>query len=440
MTGNLSPIAKLTADNPSWASKLTAEQAAAVMWDWPLWARPQQLAPEHDWSTWLVCAGRGFGKTRTGAEWVRQKIDAGSDRGALVAATAADIRDVMVEGESGVLSVFPSWQRPKWEPSKRRITFHTGAIATTYSADEPDRLRGPQHEWAWADELAAWRYADAWDQLQFGLRLGLHPQCCVTTTPRPTRIMRDLIDDDTVPVSTGSTYDNAANLAGSFLSLMETKYEGTRLGRQELHAELLEDVEGALWTQAAIDAERVRHVPPTLARIVVAVDPATTSTAASDETGIIVAAATTDRQFYVLADASARDTPDGWVRRAIAEYDGWSADAVFVEANQGGDAWLSMIGNVDPTVNARKVHATLSKRLRAEPVAALYEQGRVHHVGAFDRLEDQMCTWDPLDPKAVSPDRIDALVWAIGELDRASRTPDAVVPFGATRPSPWKIT
>jgi len=440
MSSNLSHIAKLTDDDPTWTEALTEDEAAEVMWDWPLWARPQQLAPDHDWTTWLVCAGRGFGKTRTGAEWVRQKVDAGANRGALVAATAADIRDVMVEGESGILSVYPSWQRPKWEPSKRRLTFHTGAIATTYSADEPDRLRGPQHEWAWADELAAWRYADAWDQLQFGLRLGQHPQCCVTTTPRPTRVMRELIADETVPVSTGSTYDNAANLAGSFLSLMESKYEGTRLGRQELHAELLEDVEGALWTQALIDAERVRNVPPNLSRVVVAVDPATTNTAKSDETGIIVAAATTDRQFYVLADASARDTPDGWVRRAIAEYDGWHADALFVEANQGGDAWLSMIDNVDATVNARKVHASLSKRLRAEPVAALYEQGRVHHVGLFSTLEDQMATWDPNDRQAGSPDRIDALVWAIGELDRALRVPDAVVPFGATRPSPWKIT
>jgi phage terminase large subunit-like protein len=440
VTDSRSAIAKLAADNQAWTSSLTHDQILEVMWDWPLWARPQQLAPNGDWSTWLVCAGRGFGKTRTGAEWARQKVAAGADRGALVAATAADIRDVMVEGESGILSVFPKWQRPKWEPSKRRVTFHTGAIATTYSADEPDRLRGPQHEWAWADELAAWRYADAWDQLQFGLRLGKYPQSVVTTTPRPTKVIRDLINDETVPVSTGSTYDNAANLAASFLHRMESKYEGTRLGRQELHAELLEDVEGALWKQADIDRDRVRHVPPNLSRIVVAVDPAITSTAASDETGIIVAGATPDRQFYILTDASARDTPDGWVRRVVAEYEAWSADVVYVEANQGGDAWLSMISNIDPGVNARKVHASLSKRLRAEPVAALYEQSRVHHVGAFDQLEDQCCTWDPHDRSAGSPDRIDALVWAIGELDRVLRTPDAVVPFGTTRPNPWKIT
>ncbi|HEY0838862.1 MAG TPA: terminase family protein, partial [Vulgatibacter sp.] len=269
---------------------LSDEHAAALLYDWRgLWARDPQVTPQGEWRTWLLLAGRGFGKTRVGAEWVREQVESGKARRiALVARSAADIRDVMVEGESGILAVSPPWNKPKYEPSKRRLTWPNGAIATTYSADEPNLLRGPQHDAAWADERAAWRYDDAWDQLMFGLRLGSDPRCVVTTTPRPTKAIKELIADSGTFVTRGSTYDNRANLAKAFLEKIVKKYEGTRLGRQELNAEILEDTEGALWTMALIEASRVAEAPAGLVRIVVGVDPAVTSGESSNETGIVI--------------------------------------------------------------------------------------------------------------------------------------------------------
>lgn len=403
--------------------RLTDREAEEALYDWHLWARPNQLPPDGDWTTWLLLAGRGFGKTRTGAEFVRTEVEAGrAGRVALVAPTAADARDVMVEGESGILAISPPWNRPKYEPSKRRVTWDNGAIATLYSADEPERLRGPQHDLAWPDELAAWRYPETWDMLMFGLRLGQRPRVVVTTTPKPTRLIRELIANPHTAITRGSTYDNRANLAPAFLNSIVRKYEGTRLGRQELYAEMLDDTPGALWTRAMLEAARFDGTPD-LRRVVVAIDPAVTSGDDSDETGIIVAGHGVDGMFYVLADRTCRLSPDGWARRAIIALDDFSADRIVAEVNNGGDLVEATIRTVRRDVAYTKVHASRGKRVRAEPIAALYEQGKVKHARGLNALEDQMTTFVP-DGGDGSPDRVDALVWAITELNQINRVPD----------------
>jgi phage terminase large subunit-like protein len=419
-----------------WLEPFGDDRANEILFHWPAWARPAQLAPAGDWRVWLILAGRGFGKTRSGAEWVRGEVEAGrAGRIALVGATAADVRDTMIEGESGLLRVFPPDRRPRYEPSKRRVTFANGAIATTYSADEPDRLRGPNHDLAWADEIAAWRYPEAWDQLVFGLRIGDAPRLVATTTPRPSRLIRTLVDRDDTVVTRGSTYDNARNLSPAFLDEMRTRYEGTRLGRQELNAELLLDADGALWDRDMIDDSRTTSVPD-LRRIVVAVDPAVTATADSDETGIIVAGVDSSGEAFVLEDRSTKGSPVEWASAAVTAYHVHKADRIVAESNQGGDMISHTIRTVDSSVPVKLVHASRGKRTRAEPVAALYEQGRVHHAGSFPDLEDQLCMWTP---DSASPDRLDALVWALTELVIEGRTVDAVVPFQSTRPSPWSL-
>lgn len=406
-------------------AQLTALERRTLLFDWSWWARPAQTPPIGDWTTWLILAGRGFGKTRTGAEFVRGEVDAGrSGRIALVARTAADARDVMVEGESGLLAVSPPWNRPRYEPSKRRLTWPNGARATLFSADEPDLLRGPQHDLAWADELASWRYVDAWDQLQFGLRLGRRPRQVVTTTPRPTKLVRELAKARTTVVTRGTSYENQANLAPAFFEQIITKYKGTRLGRQELNGEVLEDNPGALWSRANIEEHRVEKLPP-LRRVVVAADPAVTSNADSDETGIIVAGIGMEApaaHFYVLDDLSLSASPDTWARTLVQAYLTQEADRIIGEVNNGGDLIETIIRHVEidgkkAGMNAsyRSVHASRGKAIRAEPIAALYEQGRVHHVGSFPVLEDQLCDWDP-STSTNSPDRLDALVWALTEL------------------------
>jgi phage terminase large subunit-like protein len=395
---------------------LTREERARLEYLWPFWARPKQLSPPGGWRTWLICAGRAFGKTRSGAEWVREQVEQRRcGRVALVGATAADARDVIVEGESGLLAVSPPGSRPVYEPSKRRLTWPNGAIATTYSADEPDRLRGPQHDGGWADELAAWRYPEAWDQLQFGLRLGDNPRLVVTTTPRPTPIVRALIASATTHVTRGSTYENRANLPDVFFEKIIARYEGTRLGRQELLAEILDDNPGAIFQQADIEKGRVRH-HPLLVRVIVAIDPAISKTEDSDETGIVVVGLGVDLHAYVLADLSGKYTPAEWGRKAIHAFRTMQADRIVAEVNQGGDLVKANLTAVDPRVPFKPVRASRGKRVRAEPVAALYEQGRVHHVGVFAALEDQMVAWDPVTTPYESPDRMDALVWAITEL------------------------
>lgn len=347
-----------------------------------------------------------------------------AQRIALVAATAADVRDTVVEGQSGILACSPPWYEPKYEPSKRRLTWPRlrtkgGSLgpevrATTFSADEPDRLRGPQHDTALADELAAWFYDEAWAQLMFGLRLGDDPRVCVATTPRPTPIIRELLRDSSTVVTRGSTYDNRANLAPAFLTSIVKKYEGTRLGRQELHAEILDDAPGALWKRDQLDALRVASVPE-FRTIVVAVDPAVTSGEDSDETGILVAGLGEDSHGYVLEDLSGKYTPDEWATKVVSAVDRWNADRVVVETNQGGDLAVNNVRTKRRALPVRKIHASRGKRLRAEPVAALYEQGRVHHKGGFAQLEDELCQWEPgVSPD--SPNRLDAMVYALTEL------------------------
>ena len=393
---------------------LTNEDAAALLYDWPFWARDAQLPPPGDWLTWLVMAGRGFGKTRTGGEWARDAIESGKyGRMAFVAPTAGDVRDVMVEGESGLLAICPPWNMPKYEPSKRRLTWPNGAIATLYSAEEPDRLRGPQHDGAWADELAAWRYPAAWDMLMFGLRLGSDPRVCVTTTPRPTKIIKELMASQQTVVTGGSTYDNRANLAQAFFHNVVSKYEGTRLGRQEIWAQVLSDVPGALWTYDLLEENRRPHVENQIMRCIVAIDPAATATEESSETGIIVAGLSTNGQGYVLADLSLRASPNEWATRAVRAYEEWGADRIVAEVNNGGDMVEATIRTVAPNISYKGVHASRGKLTRAEPIAALYEQHKIHHVGSFPVLEDQLCTWVPGED---SPDHLDALVWAFTEL------------------------
>jgi phage terminase large subunit-like protein len=413
----LSSLAALPAtDRAQLLAQLTPRQAEELVHDWRVWARPAQLLPEGDWDTWLILSGRGWGKTRTGAEagrwWAKMPI---VPRIALVGRTAADVRDVIVEGESGILAIAPKWERPLYEPSKRRLTWPNGAIATTYSADEPDLLRGPQHHFALCDELASWRYLEeTWSNLIFGLRLGANPRKVITTTPRPLAILKRLLKDPRCRVTRGSTYDNAANLASTALAEFRAKYEGTRLGRQELGGEVLDDVPGALWQRDAIDALRVREAPA-LSRVVVAIDPAVTSGEDADETGIVVAARGEDGAFYVLADRTCRMSPDGWARRAVIALDEFAADRIVAEVNNGGEMVEHTLRTVRSSAPYKAVHASRGKRVRAEPIAALYEQGKVHHVGALPELEDQMCSFLP-EGNEKSPDRVDALVWALTEL------------------------
>lgn len=422
-------------------ASLPAGQLEPLLHDWRLWRRPKQASPEGDWRIWLILAGRGFGKTRTGAEYIRERVEAGlASHIALVGATAADVRDTMIEGESGLLKIFPASRRPRYEPSKRRVTFHNGAVAMAYAATEPDRLRGPNHDLAWADEVAAWRYHDTWDQLMLGLRIGKHPRCVATTTPRPIGVIRRLLNtnDGSVIVTRGSTYENKKNLAPAFMDEILRRYEGTKLGRQELHAEVLEDTEGALWSLDILEASRVTKLPD-LKRIVVAIDPATTNLETSAETGIVVAGIGVDNHGYVLEDCSMRGSPTDWARAAVAAYHRFKADRLIAEANQGGDMIKTTIGAVDRTVPVKLVHASRGKRTRAEPISALYEQGRVHHNGFLPQLEEQLCQWVPdLSP---SPDRLDALVWALTELlVDGARAAQPVKPISMDGPSPWKIT
>lgn len=401
----------------------TEEEKGALLYEWSFWSRPDQRPPEGSWNTWLLLAGRGYGKTRTGAETVRDWVEnGGARRLALVARTAADARDVMVEGESGLLAISPPWNRPLYEPSKRRLTWPNGAMATLFSAEKPDMLRGPQYDRAWADELAAWKYAETWDQLQFGLRLGDNPQVVVTTTPRPTPLVKELVGDPTTAITKGTTYDNTDNLAPRFIEKLLAKYDGTRLGRQEIGGEILTDVPGALWKRAWIEARRKRfgQALPRMRRIVVAVDPAVSTNPKSNETGIVICGLGDDDLGYLLDDLSGVYTAGEWGLKVIGAFETWKADKVIAEANNGGNlveanlvATARALGKPSPPYKA--VHASRGKQTRADPIAGLYQQGRICHAGAFPILEDQLCTWDPLE-EPDSPDRLDADVWGFTEL------------------------
>lgn len=390
---------------------------------WRLEARPEQLPPPGDWYVWLILSGRGWGKTRTGAEDLSHYgLTHPGSRLAVVAPTSADARDTCTEGESGLLRCIPKECLHTWNRSLGELILTNGARFKLFSADEPERLRGPQHHRAWCDEVGSWQYPEAFDMLQFGLRLGIDPRVIVTTTPRPMKLVRDLLAAPTTIITRGSTFDNAKNLAPSALAQLKAKYEGTRLGRQELEGELLEDVEGALWQMNWIDSKRVKEAPH-LTRIVVAVDPASTHGEDADETGIAVAGRGEDGEFYVLHGAGYRLSPNGWATRTLDLYDQFKADKIIAERNNGGDMVESTIRTVRLTAPLETIVASRGKQVRAEPIAGLYEQGRVHHVGSFPAMEDQMCRF-PI--AAENDDMVDALVYALTNLD--------VLPMGI-----WKL-
>jgi len=402
----------------------------ALPWLFEFWALPHQLPPEGAWKTWVIMGGRGAGKTRAGAEWVRMQVegarplDAGrAKRVALVGETYDQVRDVMVFGDSGILACSPPDRRPEWEATRRRLVWPNGAVATVYSAQEPDSLRGPQFDAAWVDELAKWKKGgEVWDMLQFALRLGTHPQQVVTTTPKNVTVLKAILKNPSTVMTHAPTEANRAYLAASFLEEVRSRYAGTRTGRQELDGVLLEDVEGALWTTASIEAAR-RDGAPRLDRLVVAVDPPVTGHAGSDECGIVVvgieqAGAPKDWRAWVLEDCSLRAaTPSQWAEAALAAMARHGADRLVAEVNQGGDLVAEVIRQIDPLVPLKMVRASRGKAARAEPVAALYEQGRVHHLRGLGPLEDQMCRMSLRGYEGRgSPDRVDALVWALHEL------------------------
>lgn len=363
-----------------------------------------------------MLAGRGFGKTRAGAEeFAWQLLCHNGWRGAIIAPTEADARDTCMEGESGLLGILPRGCIDKWNRSLGELRLFNGSRVKLFSADVPERLRGPQHHIAWADELAAWRYDAALDQLRFGLRIGVNPRLIVTTTPRPVPMLCDIISREGVHVTRGSTFENAANLAPAALAELKQRYDGTRLGRQELYAELIDDVPGALWSHSQIDLLRVRHAPP-LVRIIIAIDPAVTSGQKADSTGIIAVGLGEDQHAYILQDATLQAAPHQWARKTVALYESLAADLVIGEVNQGGDLVETVLRTIAPHLPYRAVRANRGKLLRAEPVAALYEQGKVHHVGSFGPLEDEMTRFAPGLLEQNSPDRVDALVWAVTEL------------------------
>lgn len=375
---------------------------------WEAMARPKQRLPSVPFFVWLILAGRGFGKTRTGAETVRQWIRSNAIVN-MIGATADDARDIMIEGESGILAICPPDERPLYVASKRRLEWPNGAVSLIFTADEPERLRGKQAMKIWADELAAWRYPDAWSQAMMGLRLGNNPQAVVTTTPRPTKAIKDLMNDPRNVVTTGTTYENKSNLAQGYFDYVIKKYEGTRLGRQELNAELLSDNPGALWKRDMIDASRVIKAPE-LDRVVVGVDPSATS--GGDEAGIITAGKKGD-DYYTLSDDSVQGSPKTWATAAVTAYHKYQANCIVAEKNNGGEMVESVIKQVDPNVPVKLVWASRGKATRAEPVSTMAEKGNDHHVGSFTELEDELCTWATGDN---SPNRLDAKVWAITEL------------------------
>jgi len=395
------------------------------------WAssRDKQLTPEGDWNIWLILAGRGWGKTRTGSfDIVNYAVRNQNTICAVVAPTSGDLRRVCFEGISGIKQLIPDeLLKDKiglkaYNKSTAQINLWNGSKIIGFSASEPDRLRGSQYHRAWCDELAAWKYPDTFDQLMFGLRLGEKPRCIITTTPRPTEIIKRLFKRKTedVYVTTGNTFENKDNLADSALEQFKERYEGTRLGRQELYAEILEDIEGALWTHNQIDKLRItKDDIPELRRIIVAIDPAVTSNEKSDETGIIVAGVDEDDKYYILEDVSGKFSPDKWARLAIEQFYSYNANMIVAETNNGGDLVERIIRTIDTKVPYKKVTATRGKMLRAEPVSALYEQEKVFHTDIFKELENQMCTYTGETGK--SPDRLDALVWAITELSSSSR-------------------
>jgi phage terminase large subunit-like protein len=402
-------------------SELTPEEGSELYYDWSAWSRSDQRSPEGDWVYWLILAGRGAGKTRTGAEtvriWIRNYPIVN-----LIGATRHDALEIMVTGESGVLAICPDDERPHFARASDRLEWPNGAISQIFSAEEPDRLRGKQHMKLWLDELAAWRDPDAFDQAMLGLRLGDRPQAVITTTPRPTKLIKQLASDKNTVVTRGSTFENERFLAKAFLKRIIARFEGRAIGRQELYAEIVEDAPGALWTRALIERQRLPpdRPPDEYAEIVVGVDPPARSGAKADECGIVVVGRTAGGIIHVLADLTTQgESPGQWSGRVVAAYRRYAANRVVAEINNGGDMVAEVLRQNDPNLPVRNVTATRGKFLRAEPIAAAYERGLVFHLGLFAKLEDQLCTLTPdFDARAAgfSPDRADALVWAVADL------------------------
>ena len=389
---------------------------------WINMARPKQLTPHGEWSIWLILAGRGWGKTLTGAQdmaWFG--LSNPESRIAIIAPTFADGRDTCVEGESGLLSILNDETIANYNRSLGEVVLHNGSRFKTFSADSPERLRGPQHHRAWCDELGSWKYTETWAQLMFGLRLGQNPKVVITTTPKPIPIIKELAKRKDVLVTSGSTFENEKNLADAAVVALRERYAGTRLGRQELFAEILEDVEGSLWSRDMLQSAMLKFNEklPDFKRVVVAVDPAVTANKDSNETGIVICATDHKGQYYVLNDISGVYTPDTWAKKTVEAYESYKADKVIAEVNNGGDLVQKVVKTVDPNVNYKAVRATRGKFVRAEPIAALYEQKRVKHVNRFSLLEDQLCTYNP-EISSISPDRLDALVWGLTELSARS--------------------
>ena len=400
----------------------------ALYTNWLSTAREKQLPPEVDHFIWLILAGRGWGKTRTGAQDIAlYALKNENTISAVVAPTFGDLRRVCFNGPSGLMSIIPkecldtSFGTDGYSPSVMEIRLFNGSKIVGYAAINPERLRGPQFHRAWCDELASWRYPEAFDQLMFGLRLGQDPKCIITTTPKPIPILKSLITREDVHVTKGNTFENSENLAESALEMMRERYEGTALGRQELYAEILDDIEGALWTHKQIEDTRLlKDTEKELKTIIVAIDPAVTAGENSDETGIVVVGKDMNNEYYVLEDVSGKYSPDEWGRLAVKTFYDWEADRIVAETNNGGDLVERLLRSVDNNIPYRSVRATRGKMLRAEPIAALYEQKKVHHMGAFPELETQMCTYvGQLKP---SPDRLDALVWGLTELSKSQGT------------------
>ena len=399
-------------------SGLTEDQAQELLWDWRFWARPNQMAPAGDWQAWLALAGRGFGKTEAGAQWVRERVNQGARSIALVAETQKDLEEVMV---ARLIAIHPPKEAPTVRYKPVRLLWPNGAVALGYNGTEPNQLRGPEFDTAWVDELAKYRYArETWDMLQFTMRSGPDPRVFVTTTPRPIPVIREILADPTTVVTRGSTFDNAANLPEQFLAKLKARYAGTRLGRQELEAEILDDVPGALWTRAMIDQAREIKVAPQMQRVVIGVDPSGTggSVDGGDSIGIVAVGRGIDGRAYVLGDWTCKLSPAGWGRRSVEAYNFFKADRIVAERNYGGAMVESVIRTTGPNVSVKMVTATRGKVVRAEPVAALYEQGRVSHIGdGLEHLEDEMVsmTGDGFLGEG-SPNRVDAKVWALTEL------------------------
>ena len=391
-----------------------------VLDPWMQIARDNQKLPSGNWSTWLILAGRGFGKTRTGAESIRQLVERhGYKRVALIGASIVQTRSIMVEGVSGILGAYPSDKKPHLEITKREVHFRNGAVAMLFGGDQVDQLRGPQFDLAWIDELAKFRHPDKlMDQLTLSLRLGTQPKCIITTTPRPLPIINKLLQRHDVIVTRGTTFENEQNLAPSFIEQVVKEFKGTKLGSQEIYGEILNETQGALWQRANLTYEQPAYDEqqnPILQRIVVAIDPATTHHEGSDETGIVIAGIDDRKQAYILEDLSGKHSPLDWGQRAVQAYHRYKADRIVAETNKGGDLVERMIKSIDSMVSYKEVRATRGKAVRAEPIAALYEKGRVFHVRPFQALEEQMCTYIP-GSTSKSPDRVDALVWALTDL------------------------